>query len=311
MTSPIIRSLKKALPDTEIHFFTKKAFANLVQHNPQIDKIHLLEAKLETNLKQFREEKFDFILDLHNNLRSGMIKRRLGIPSATYPKFSLRTRLYIHFRIGSLPDMHVVKRYAKAMEKLGISLDEEGLELFLPAGLEEKSKATITEYFEEQPVAIVLGATFNTKRWIPEYFPDMIQKLGKPVVLLGGPTERDLARAIESKIEVPCLNAAGAFGLLESAALMRECRYVITHDTGFMHIAAAFGMQIYSIWGQTVPELGFTPYKAKNVIIQNEGLDCRPCHKLGHDACPKGHFKCMKEITPDVVVAAIGRGNET
>jgi ADP-heptose:LPS heptosyltransferase len=83
-----------------------------------------------------------------------------------------------------------------------------------------------------------------------------------------------------------------------SAAVLRQAALVITHDTGMMHIAAAFQKKILSIWGNTVPALGMYPYYGpanpdQNTSFEVEGLSCRPCSKIGHQACPKGHFHCM------------------
>jgi ADP-heptose:LPS heptosyltransferase len=106
------------------------------------------------------------------------------------------------------------------------------------------------------------------------------------------------------------LNGCGIYSLHQSASLVEQSSLVITHDTGLMHIAAAFKKKIVSIWGNTIPEFGMYPYlpphlKEYNKIIQIEELSCRPCSKIGFDKCPKGHFKCMKLIDEDYVVEQV------
>lgn len=305
MTSPVVRSLKNAFPEAEIHYFTKKAFVSLVAHSPHIAQVHAYEGDLEANLKTFEQIGFDFVLDLHRSLRSGFLRRRLGLPAGVYRKFNLATRAYIKFRLGKLPQMHVVERYALALRPLGIALDDGGLEIFLPQAAQERAKEVLAGQFAEPPLAVVLGATFATKKWIPEYFPALLNTLGKPVVLLGGPPDVTMGQEIASQLTVPHVNAVGNFSLMESSAIMGLCYAVLTHDTGLMHIAAALGKPTFTLWGQTVPELGFTPYKAQCVNLEIKDLACRPCHKLGYAHCPKGHFQCMRLLTPEKVLAAM------
>ena len=102
-------------------------------------------------------------------------------------------------------------------------------------------------------------------------------------------------------------NACGKFSLNQSAALIKNSTKVITHDTGLMHIAAAFKKEIISVWGNTVPEFGMSPYfgndsklKTTSTMLESEGLSCRPCSKIGFEKCPRSHFKCMKEINEDI-----------
>jgi ADP-heptose:LPS heptosyltransferase len=305
MTSPVVRSLKKAFPESEIHFFTKKAFVSLLAHNPHISKVHAYEGNLEANLRVFEQEDFDWIVDLHRSLRSGVLRRRLGVPAGVYRKFNLKTRAYIRFRVGNLPAMHVVDRYALALKPLGVELDGEGLEIFLPDSAREKAHSTLDGRFGTAALGVVLGATFGTKKWIPDYFPTLLNRLGKAVILLGGPADAEMGDRIASQLTVPYLNAVGQFNLLESSALLEQCEAVLTHDTGLMHIAVALGKKIFVLWGQTVPALGFTPYKAEAIHLEMEDLACRPCHKLGYAECPKGHFKCMRDLTPDRVYSTM------
>jgi ADP-heptose:LPS heptosyltransferase len=108
------------------------------------------------------------------------------------------------------------------------------------------------------------------------------------------------ARLIASSDKSNIFNGCGRFNINQSADILRQASKVITHDTGLMHIAAAFNKEIYSIWGNTVPEFGMYPYltegKGKSVTIQVKGLSCRPCSKIGYNKCPKKHFRCMLDI---------------
>ena len=101
---------------------------------------------------------------------------------------------------------------------------------------------------------------------------------------------------------VKIYNACGKFSLNESADIIRKSKLVISHDTGLMHIAAAFKKNILSVWGNTVPSFGMYPYLTSYEVFQVNKLWCRPCSKIGFEKCPLGHFKCMREIPIDMII---------
>jgi len=94
------------------------------------------------------------------------------------------------------------------------------------------------------------------------------------------------------------VNACGRFSINQSASVIQQAAWVVTSDTGMMHIASAFNKKIISVWGNTVPEFGMGPYlpAPESSILEVKGLECRPCSKLGYRQCPLGHFKCMNDI---------------
>lgn len=307
MCSPVIRSLRACHPQAEIHFLTKKAFIPLLKHNPHLNRVHGFAGDMKATVQELKAEGFDFILDLHRNIRSRIIKSRLGIPAATYSKHRLRTTAYLKFRIGSLPTSHVIERYGATLAKLGCQPDGGGMEFFL-SETEEKAGREIlaAASFSEKPIAVVLGGGFATKQWPARHWIALLNRLNRPVVFLGGPSEQETEAEIAAGLQgVPFLLGCGKHPLLVSAALLQGCAYAIAHDTGFMHIAAALGLPVFSLWGNTVPELGFRPYLAEGAMIENKGIGCRPCSKLGYEKCPKGHFRCMNELLPEQVLAGI------
>lgn len=311
LTTPVLRSLKKAHPDWEIHYFTKPGYKDILLHNPHVDHIHTLEAQLRPQLAALRKENFDFILDLHHNLRTLRIKLALGLPSASVDKQNIQKYRLVRFKQKHIRIPHIVQRYGETLQHLGLELDAGGLEFHLPEEKEEWAQNRILEAAQNREksdwIAVVLGATFATKRWIPDSLVKVLRRLNRPVLLIGGKDSLREGEQIMQKLpdSIPLLNAVGRYDLLGAAALMKQCQEVITHDTGFMHIAAAFGMKVHSIWGNTVPELGMTPYQTPHTLIEQKGLSCRPCSKIGFDRCPKGHFRCMQDITPDQVLQAM------
>jgi ADP-heptose:LPS heptosyltransferase len=119
-----------------------------------------------------------------------------------------------------------------------------------------------------------------------------------PIIVLGGKEEQQEGEKLSAKFP-HVINYCGKLSLLQSASVVAQSKFVITHDTGLMHIAAAFKKPIISIWGNTVPEFGMYPYYGKysveNYKAEISNLNCRPCSKLGHKKCPEGHFKCMEQ----------------
>lgn len=306
LCSPIVRALHRCYPAAELHFLTKKAFGALVQHDPRLAKVHLFDKDLGATIAELKAEKFDLVVDLHRNTRSRIIKLRLGVRAVTYSKDRWPVLLHTKLGIGKLPAVHTVERYARALRPLGCKLDAEGLEFFLPDAARELAAQIAARNWASPPVAVVLGGTHFTKRWPPAYFVELLNRLAQPVMLLGGKAEVEDAAWIAARLTVPCFNAVAQYDLLLGAALMERCQYVITHDTGLMHIATALGCKVFSIWGNTVPELGFAPYMAQSsVITEDKSVECRPCTKLGYEKCPKGHFQCMQNLTPERVLRQI------
>lgn len=303
LTTPVIRSLRKAYPEAEIHYFTKPAFKQLLVHNPYLDRVHVLDGSLWQQARQLRRLRFDHVLDLHRNLRTLHLKALLGAPSTSFDKQNLAKYRMVRFKRALKLD-HIVTRYGATLRGVGATLDEGGLDFFLPQGLEQGSRKQLEAagHPPAQLLAVVLGATYPTKRWLPESFVELLNRRGQGVLLLGGPDARAEADYLLPRLQVPAYDAVGTHDLLTAAAMMKGCQAVLAHDTGFMHIAAAFGMRIFSLWGNTVPEFGMTPYRTPHHLLEVKGLGCRPCSKIGFSQCPKGHFRCMKDLQPEQVL---------
>lgn len=308
LTTPILRSLAAARPGAEIHVATKPAYAELLRHHPAVTQVHEFDSSLVRFGERLRAIGFTQVLDLHRNLRTHRLRADLpGVSWSSFPKRNAEKWLLTNFKMNRLPaDEHIVERYARALRPLGIALDDGGLDLHLSEEAAAKAAAIWAEWQPAQPVlAVVLGATYPTKQWLPEHHLATINAYGAPVLLLGGPAERETADWIARQAQVPILNAAGRFDLLVSAALMQSAALVLTHDTGFMHVAAAFRQPSVVLWGNTVPAFGMGPYRSPHLNLEVNGLGCRPCSKLGKGRCPRGHFRCMRDITPGRAVAAL------
>lgn len=308
LTTPVLRNLKRAYPQSEIHFFTKPSFAPILATNPYVDQIHELESPLRPQLKRLKAEKYDLVVDLHHNLRSQRVKWALGAPHISFNKANFAKILLVKTKRILRPIPHIVERYHKVLRQIGITPDHAGLDFFLTETAINEAASIIKNAgpdFSGDCLAVVLGATHQTKRWLPVHFTSLLNQFRQPVILLGGPDITKEAKAIIGGLDVPVLDAVGKYDLMVSAALMKSCRAVLTHDTGLMHVAAAFGMKVFSLWGNTVPEFGMTPWKTESYILENTEVSCRPCTRIGFDICPKGHFNCMGKLTPEKVLESL------
>lgn len=305
LTTPVVRCLKKQLPDSEIHFLTKESFGTIVENNPYIDKVHLLAHSWETVVHELKQENYDCIIDLHHNLRTLRLKKDLGIKSFPFNKLNIQKWIYTNLKWNMMPDVHIVDRYMKTVESFEIKNDGEGLDYFIP-GKDEVKQSDIPVSHHLGYIGLVIGAAHNTKKLPVEKLKELCSKIDHPIILLGGKEDNEIAKQIATEDPIKIYNACGKFNLNESADLVRKSKLIITHDTGLMHIAAAFKKKIISVWGNTVPEFGMYPYYGKfqisNSKFQITGLRCRPCSKIGYAKCPRGHFKCMRQLSMDAVV---------
>jgi ADP-heptose:LPS heptosyltransferase len=311
LTTPVVRCLKNTPGlQAEVHFATKKQFAGILEANPHIDLVHVLDGSLSDLIRRLRAERFDYVVDLHNNLRSNAIRLALGKPSRGFSKLNVSKWLLTNFKVNRLPDLHIVDRYMVAARRLGVKNDGKGLDFFLPMA-EQGFPKSIPTAFRKGFVAFVIGGKHFTKRLPNEKIIGICTALKKPVVLLGGKEDLENGHAIQSACGPLVFNGCGLFTLNQSAFLVRESDVVVTHDTGLMHIAAAFNKRVISVWGNTVPQFGMYPYMPehpeRSELVGVDGLSCRPCSKIGYDKCPKGHFDCMKKISADGVAERVNK----
>ncbi len=313
LTTPVVRCLKEQLPGCQVHYLTKEVFLPVIEANPYIDKIFTIRKSISEVVPALRMENYDHLIDLHKNLRSWSILIKLFKPFSTFSKLNIRKFLICKLKIDLLPDIHIVDRYFQSVSGFHITNDGKGLDYFIPEGVDPYAK--IPGLPRQGYVCLVIGGKHATKQLPKEKLLTLCEKIHKPLVLLGGPEDRATAEFLVNQLPLRSgtidnptpgqskhiYNTTGLLTLHESALLLKACDQVITHDTGLMHIAAAFSKDIISVWGNTIPSFGMYPYypegtSARSKILEVKDLSCRPCSKLGYEKCPKGHFRCMMEI---------------
>jgi ADP-heptose:LPS heptosyltransferase len=298
LTSPIIRCIKKQRKDVELHFLTKQSFGFLFDSNPYVDQLHTFEKEIDEVVDVLKTHQFDIVIDLHNNLRSKRLINALRIKAFSFPKLNLQKALATALKIKSLlPNVHIVDRYFESVKHLGVQNDGLGLDYFLP----DKDKINAHQRFPQlgtSPfVAVVAGGSYFTKQIPIALLNQFIARSPIPVILLGDKHDQKRTEPLVNN-HPHLIDACGQLSFHQSAAVLKQAVYVVSSDTGLMHVAAAFKKKVVSVWGNTLPEFGMAPYLARedSRIVQVENLRCRPCSKLGYSECPAGHFKCMNLI---------------
>lgn len=312
LTTPVVRALKEQVAGAEVHFLVKPAFRQVIQNNPHIDGIHVLKERMSDTISELKDEHFDYIIDLHKNLRSRRIKRSLGLVSFTFPKLNREKWLLVNFGINRLPDVHIVDRYFEAVKLFDVKNDGKGLDYFLPSEVDEAARNAVNDAGFPF-VAFVVGAKHFTKQIPVEKASEICRLCPYPVILVGGPDDAENASLIAANAGNHVKNMAGKCSLDGSAYIISKSAVVVSPDTGMMHIAAAFQKRIVSLWGNTIPAFGMYPYVDKSLRFEMEitDLKCRPCTKIGFSKCPKGHFRCMNDIKVQKVLEKISKLIET
>lgn len=308
LTSPVVRCIKKQFPGTEIHFLVKKTYEELLAHNPNIDRVITFENDLWQTIRQVKGERYDFILDLHHNLRSLLVTFQTKARISRFKKLNFYKWLMVNFKRNMLPNVHVVDRFFEAALPAGIENDGLGLDFYFKPGAAQVVD-NLPAIFKNGFIAFAIGANHQTKKLPSEKIISICKKLKHPVVLLGGFGDQETGEKISAACGTQVFNACGIFTVSQSAAVIKNSRLVITHDTGMMHIAASFQKKILSVWGNTIPAFGMYPYygrgKSENETrFEISNLKCRPCSKIGFRDCPENHFNCMQLQDENKIAAA-------
>ncbi len=303
LTTPVIRNLKLQGENIELHYLTKKQYAGILDNNPYIDKVHALDKSFSDLIPKLRAEQFNYIIDLHKNLRTLKVKRSLKVESFSFNKVNWEKFLIVNLKINKLPDIHIVDRYMETIKLFIEKNDMQGLDYFIPPA-DIVTLNSLPEIFNSGYIAFAIGAQHSTKRLPDDKIISICKKINKPTVLLGDKNDDKVAKKIVETVGDSVFNACGKYNLNQSASVVKQAEVVITHDTGLMHIAAAFKKKIISVWGNTIPEFGMYPYLAGegSEKIEVKELKCRPCSKIGFNRCPKRHFKCMNEIDEETII---------
>lgn len=297
LSTPLVRTLKNLYPQVKIHYLLKTHYQDALKLNPDITKLFLYEPtkdKINTLIEELKNCHFDMVLDLQNNLRSKQIVNSLNIKTLKFYKHSIDKFLLVNFKINRLYDAPPIPiRYAQTIP--GFEPDDKGLELYT-----ENQTSELLEN-KRNLIGFAPGSRHFTKMWPQDYYEflgKLLVQADYTVVLFGGKDDKQTCSELEGKIE-GAINLCNNDELLQTAVDMKKCLAIVCNDSGLMHVACAMKVPVLSFFGSTVKEFGFTPYRNKNLILENKSLTCRPCSHTGRAKCPKGHFRCMLDISPE------------
>lgn len=271
--------------------------------------MHVFNESILETVKSLRKENFDYIIDLHNNFRSLLIKLCLLKPGRSVKKLNIQKWLMVNFKINTLPSVHIVDRYLETIKKLGASNDGKGLDYFIPKK-DILDFSILPSSHQKEFLGFVIGAKHFTKQLSVDKIISVCKKIDMPIVLLGGQEDYGKGEIIRITLGEKIYNACGKFTINQTASLINKATSIISNDTGLMHIAAALKKKVISIWGNTIPEFGMYPYygigsNLQPAIVEVRKLSCRPCTKIGFAKCPKGHFNCINLIKEEEIISKL------
>ena len=307
MASPVVRCLKQQVEDCEVHLLTEGPFADLMAHNPFIDKVHNYNRPFSTVMDELCEFGFDYVIDLQKNLKTQRIKNRLKLINFSLGGTKIEKWILVNFKKNLLPHAHIVDHFMKTIS-LFANNDGCGLDFFI----RKEDEVDVNQFLYDihRPfVALVLSAKYKTRQPTVANLERMLLKIKYPVVLLGSDADKGLAVDLLDLTGNKCVDVCGRYSIYQMASILTQSACVVTGDNDFSAIASALKKDVVSIWGSTVPEFGYAPYLAgqNSQIIEVKDLKCRPCSRKGFSSCPRGHFQCMTEIDDDYVAEVVNR----
>ena len=313
LASPVFRCVKKQLPDTEVHFLTKISYKIVTAANPYIDKFFYYTDNVEELILKLKDENYDHVIDLHNNIRSNKVKRALKKDTHTIDKLTLQKFLLTQLNIDVMPNRHITQRSLDALLPLGVKDDGGGLDYFIAKHDEVKTDDIPTGHLAGYFV-LVIGATYFTKRFPIHKIIELCSKIDHPIILLGGKEDAASGKLISETNPTKIYNACGKFNISESADIIKKAKLVVSNDTGMQYIACALKKPVIALWGGTTPDLDVEPYYGSKLLSNQQkpayenivlSLKCQPCSKYGLNKCPLGHFNCMEQINVDQLVVKV------
>ncbi|MGE4496653.1 MAG: glycosyltransferase family 9 protein [Deferribacterales bacterium] len=289
LTTGVIKRFKEQFPDYLCDVFTSSAFTPVFDGLDFVNRVIAFDKKggFRGFAKTVQEElnDYDYVIDLHANLRSFLLRFMVDAKFLKYQKDSAARRAFVKSRKRTERlGMHVVKKYAEALKPL--SMKDYSVEELRPVLHSDKR--------EEGGIVLNPFASKPTKQW--DKFPELAERLagmGHRVTVIG---QGDFPQ-IDG-----VANLTGKTSLREMIDVIASASVLITTDSGPMHAGAALNKKVIAVFGSTTADFGFAPEFEGCSVAEVKGLDCRPCHVHGQEKCPLGHFRCMRDIAVDDVL---------
>lgn len=315
LLTPLVRSLREKFPKARLDFLIKEQFSALVAHNAHLDRVIAFDPGTGLRgfiqlARQLASERYDLILDMHNNWRSHLLSLICRRPIMRYHKPRLRRFFLFYLWTDFFPaDYSLRSAYYRVVAPLGIAYHSRLYpEIFLPPEAVQQAQAMLSRRGIDQPYVVLLPiATWPNKLYPLESYLEVARwieaELGLNVVWLGGSRDEHLLRLRQIK-KVPGLVLCGETGLMEALALLKGSRAVVGNDTGLTYAAEALGVPTVLILGPTARQTGAGCCRPDNITLERE-IWCRPCSQKGDRQCYRRRRYCLESIDSSQVCAAI------
>jgi len=307
LSTPLIRALKQLYPGSCLDVLTIPETGIIFKENPHVDElIYFHKRSIFKKICSFislifkiRQKKYDLAISIQSSMTSSFLLLFGGVPE----RLGFTRQKFLTLSVQHTKGLHKIQKILRLMKPLTDQKFDMQTEIFWTEIEEEKSNRILEKYQNKQRhiVGVAPGSIWNTKRWLKEYYAELVELLEKEniqIILIGGKDDVELCEFIRD--DSSALNVAGSLSILESAALIEKLDLLVTNDSAPLHIANAVKTDVIAIFGPTVKEFGFYPFRENDKVIEVD-LDCRPCGSHGGNKCPLGHHNCMKFITAEMV----------
>jgi heptosyltransferase-2 len=318
LCTPLIKATRKLFPNSFISFLLIPQTENVLENNPHLNDIIVYDKRGKDRgfknflkmVKNVKVRNFDLAIIPHRYLRSALLAYLAKIPQRIGFDKGIDSFLFTQ-KVTYKNKWHEVERNLSLLNYFNDETLDKAPELFPSpqdfSYVQELLQGSGIEASDKM-VVIAPGSIWMTKRWLPERFAEvsdlLIKEAGTKVIFLGSKDDEKLCIEIANLMKGKPIILAGKTSILQSAAIISQCKVILSNDSAPVHMASAMNKPVVAIFGSTIPEFGFAPYGESHIIIEKK-MECRPCGIHGKNKCPKKHFKCMTEITTQEVFEAL------
>ncbi len=314
LTTPLIRAIKQVFSQATLDVLVIPQTAGALANNPHIDQLILFDKRrqkwpaFKDVLRILKARKYDLAISPHSSFTTGLLLKLSGIPQRVGFK-RIPIRYFLTHQVTMPQADFTIEKYLALLQPFSKQSFSIQTELFPSEADKELARQLMQKLDKGKPtIAIAPGSVWPTKRWPAKYYTQLTANLKQPfnLVFIGSKEEQDLCQQLIDQAGAErAINLAGELTILQSAAVIANCDLLICNDSGALHMANAMQTDVFAFFGPTVRSFGFFPFRPQDRVFEIADLYCRPCGKHGHKECPEGHFRCMLEIKPEMVLQAI------
>jgi len=314
LSTPVIAGIKAVYPGSELWMMTTPLSAHLVMRDPLLASVIAYDkrnresglAGLLNMARKLKKMKFDRVYSLHRSFRTSLLLWLSRIPVRIGCSDAKLSSLYHETRSRDFSEHDVLRNLSILKGEPGLPSVDPEMRLFAPSD-HEIDPAVQRCVADSGPYAVIApGSAWPTKMWFSEGYRAVaifLQQYGYRVVLVGADSDKPACRIVAQDLDV--INFAGKSNISEAMYLVSHAALVVCNDSMTLHMASAFKIPNVAIFCATSPKFGYGPWKNRAIVVEKQGLYCKPCRPHGSQKCPEGTDACMKELPPEEVIRAI------